>query len=167
MIKIKDFKELDFFITWRLLYRALLKKQLKVEEIIEYAIEQLESGNDRNEVCEIAGFCDSDLDYLLDILHELAREEKSDDEFEERKLRAVIIRDSLKLKKDNCIDGLMELTDLWIEFGCPKDSPHIIQGKHNNISPNEYYTDDNYNYLYKKNMDWLKDEILFLQNRQK
>lgn len=167
MIKIKDLKELNFTITWRLLYRALVKKQLQVEDVVEYAMEQLEAGNDRIEVCEIAGFCDSDSDYLLTILYDLAREENCDDEFEDRKLRAVIINDSLKLKKDNCIDGLMELTELWIALGCPKDSPHIIQDKDNNISPNEYYTDDNYNCLYAKNKDWLKSEILFLQNKQK
>lgn len=167
MIKIKDLKELNFTITWRLLYRALVKKQLQVEDVVEYAMEQLEAGNDRIEVCEIAGFCDSDSDYLLNILYDLAREENCDDEFEDRKLRAVIISDSLRLKKDNCIDGLMELTELWLALGCPKDSPHIIQGKDNNISPNEYYTDDNYNYLYAKNKDWLKSEILFLQNNQK
>ncbi|MBQ3546802.1 MAG: DUF2247 family protein [Lachnospiraceae bacterium] len=167
MIKIKDLKEVDFIITWRLLYRALLNKQLKVEDVIEYAIEQLEMGNDRIEVCEIVGLCDSDTDYLLNFLYELAKKEKSDDEFEDRKLRAVIIKDRLKIKKDNCIDGLMELTDIWLEFGCPEDSPHIIQGRYNNISPYEYYTEDNYNYLFKKNLDWLKNEIFFLKNNQK
>lgn len=167
MIKIKDLKELDFIITWRLLYRAVLKKQLRVEDVVEYAIEQLEAGNDRIEVCELAGFYDSDSDYLLNILYELASEENSHDEFEDRKLRAVIIRNCLKHKRENCIDGLMELTELWLELGCPKDSPHTIQGKDNNISPIEYYTDDNYNFLYEKNIEWLKKEILFLQGNQK
>lgn len=162
MIKIEDIKELNFTITWRLLYRGILKKQLGIEDVVEYAIEQLEKGNDRIEICELAGGGDSDLDDLLNILYELVNEENSQDEFEDRKLRAVIVNNYLKDKNNNCIDGLMGLTDLWMELGYPSDSPHIIQGKDNNISPIEYYTDDNYNYLYEKNRKWLKKEIAFL-----
>ena len=50
----------------------------------------------------------------------------------------------------------MGLTELWIELGDTADSPHIIQGKDSRISPVEYYTDANYDYLYKN------DEIHFL-----
>ena len=56
----------------------------------------------------------------------------------------------------------MGLTELWLELGDTADSSHIIQGKDNRISPVEYYTDANYDYLYKKNKCWLKDEIHFL-----
>lgn len=166
MIKIEDVKELKFTITWRLLYRGNLKKQLKVDDIVEYAIEQLEKGNDTIEICELAGCCDSDLDDLLNILYELVNKENSQDEFEDRKLSAVIVSNCLKDKNDNCIDGLMKLTDLWIELGYPSDSPHIIQGQDSNISPMEYYTDDNYNYLYERNIKWLKNEITFLLAHQ-
>lgn len=166
MIKIGDVKKLNFTITWRLLYRGILKKQLKVEDVVEYAMEQLEKGDDRIEICELAGFCDSNLDDILNVLFELANEENGQDEFEDRKLRAVIISNILKVKKNNCIDGLMELTELWMELGYPNDSPHIIQGKDNNISPIDYYTDDNYNCLYEKNCEWLRNEISFLLARQ-
>ncbi len=37
MIKIKNLKELNFTITWRLLYRAPVKKQLQTEAVVEYA----------------------------------------------------------------------------------------------------------------------------------
>lgn len=61
----------------------------------------------------------------------------------------------------------MGLTELWLELGDTADSPHIIQGKDNPISPVEYYTDANYDYLYKKNKCWLKNEIHFLIQNQK
>lgn len=61
----------------------------------------------------------------------------------------------------------MKLTNLWIELGCSKDSPHIIQGKDKQIDPIEYYTDDNYNYLFEKNKEWLKNEIDFILIHQK
>ena len=151
MIKIADIKELKLNITWKLLYRGLLEKQISINEIIEYAKEQLEKGDDRIEICELAGSSDYDLEDVMDTLYELAKEEKNPDDLEDRKLRAARVNKFLKDKNTNCIDGLMGLTELWLELGCTADSPHIIQGKDNSISPVEYYTDANYNYLYEKN----------------
>lgn len=167
MIKIADIKELKLNITWRMLYRAILEKQISISEIVEYAMGQLEKGDDRIEICELVGSNDNDLDDVLNILYELADEEKSQDDFEDRKLRAVRVNNFLKDKNTNCIDGLMGLTELWLELGYTDDTPHIIQGKDNNISPVEYYTDANYNYLYEKNKRWLSDEVNFLVIHQK
>ncbi len=90
----------------------------------------------------------------------MADEENSQDELEDRKLRAVLVSKYLKEKNSNCIDGLMGLTDLWIELGCLSDSPHIMQGKDNKINPIEYYTDDNYNYLFEKIRYGLKAKLI-------
>ena len=162
MIKIADIKELKLNITWRMLYRGLLEKQIPISEIVEYAMEQLEKGDDRIEICELAGSGDNDLEDIMNILYDLADEEKSQDDLEYRKLRATRVNNFLKDKNTNCIDGLMGLTELWLELGYTDDSPHIIQGKDNNISPVEYYTEANYNYLYEKNKQWLRDEVDFL-----
>ena len=166
MIKMKDIKELNFKITWKLLYRGILNNQLTTEDIVEYAMKQLEKGDDRMEICELSGLRDSEIDDILDILNDLANEENSQSEIEERKLRAAIVRNALNVKHDNCIDGLMELTELWVGLGYPKDYPHIFQGKDNNITPLDYYTDENYNYLYEKNRRWLEKEINFLVAHQ-
>lgn len=40
--KIADIKGLKLNITWKLLYRGLLEKQISINEIVEYAKEQLE-----------------------------------------------------------------------------------------------------------------------------
>ncbi len=167
MIKIADIKELKLNITWRMLYRGLLEKQIPINEIVEYAMEQLEKGDDRIEICELAGSSDNDLEDIMNILYELADEEKSQDDLEDRKLRATRVNNFLKDKYSNCIDGLMGLTELWLELGYTTDSPHIIQGKDNSISPMEYYTDANYNYLYEKNKSWLEDEVHYLIKNQK
>ena len=129
--------------------------------------EQLEKGDDRIEICELAGSSDYDLEDVMDTLYELAKEEKNPDDLEDRKLRAARVNKFLKDKNTNCIDGLMGLTELWLELGYTADSPHIIQGKDNSISPMEYYTDANYNYLYEKNKHWLKDEVYFLIHNEK
>lgn len=162
MIKIADIKELKLNVTWRMLYRGMLEKQIPISEIVEYAMEQLGKGVDRIEICELAGSNDGDLDDVINILYELADEEKCQDDFEDRKLRAVRVNNFLKDKNTNSIDGLMGLTELWLELGYTDDTPHIIQGIDNNISPVEYYTDANYNYLYEKNKQWLRDEVDFL-----
>ena len=167
MIKIADIKDLKLNITWRMLYRGLLEKQIPISEIVEYAMEQLEKGDDRIEICELAGSSDNDLEDIMNILYELADEEKSQDDLEDRKLRATRVNNFLKDKYSNCIDGLMGLTELWLELGYTTDSPHIIQGKDNSISPVEYYTDANYNYLYEKNKYWLEDEVHYLIQNQK
>lgn len=167
MIKIADIKELKLNITWKLLYRGLLEKQISINEIVEYAKEQLEKGEDRIEICELAGSGDYDLEDVMDTLYELANEEENPDDIEDRKIRAARVNKLLKDKNTNCIDGLMGLTELWLELGYTADSPHIIQGKDNSISPMEYYTDANYNYLYEKNKHWLKDEVYFLIHNEK
>ena len=167
MIKIADIKGLKLNITWKLLYRGLLEKQISINEIVEYAKEQLEKGEDRIEICELAGSGDYDLEDVMDTLYELANEEENPDDIEDRKIRAARVNKFLKDKNTNCIDGLMGLTELWLELGYTADSPHIIQGKDNSISPMEYYTDANYNYLYEKNKHWLKDEVYFLIHNEK
>lgn len=78
MIKIADIKELKLNITWRMLYRGLLEKQISINEIAEYAMEQLEKDN-RIEICELAGSRDYDLEDIMNNLYELANEEKSQD----------------------------------------------------------------------------------------
>ncbi|MBD5480195.1 MAG: DUF2247 family protein [Lachnospiraceae bacterium] len=65
------------------------------------------------------------------MLDELAEQENAQDDFEGRKIRAVIVSNALRVKNDDYINGLLDLTDLWIDLGCPNDSPHIIQGREN------------------------------------
>ena len=103
MIKIADIKELKLNITWRMLYRGLLEKQIPISEIVEYAMEQLEKGDDRIEICELAGSGDNDLEDIMNILYDLADEEKSQDDLEYRKLRATRVNNFLKDKNTNCI----------------------------------------------------------------
>ena len=68
-------------------------------------------------------------------------------------------------KNNDFIDGLLELTDLWCKLDYPKDSPHVIQGLDNFLSPTEYYTKENYDILYKKNYEWFVKELSFLQKQ--
>lgn len=162
---IENIKNLDINITWRLLYIAVQEKMISPEDVIEYAADILMQGDDRMAICELAGADKNDLEYIKEKLFELVQDENSDKDFEERKIRAVVISEELKEKNSNYIDGLMELTELWVRFGYPADSPHVIQGRDNNISLTDYYTQSNYDKLYAKNKEWLEKELYFLKNK--
>lgn len=166
MIRLENIKNLGLSITWRLLYIAICEKQLDEEDVIAYAIEKLEDGDIGSEICELAGLKADEPDDIRHLLLGLAKQENTQDNIESRKIRAAIVSNALRIKEDNCINGLMNLTDLWVKLGCPSDSPHVIQGRDNNITPEEYYTIKNYNFLYEKNMEWLKKELDYLRKRQ-
>lgn len=139
MISLECIKKLNLQITWRLLYIGVLEQQISTEDVIDYAIDRL-SNDSSIEVCELAGLNANESETMRDVLWHLVEQEKSNHEFEFRKLRAAIVSNTLKVKKENYLDGLMELTDMWIGLGYPSDSPHIIQGHGNNMSPKDYYT---------------------------
>ena len=171
MIKISELEKLGLKITWKLLYLGYsgysdFGKQISASDVIAFAIDQLVSDSCNNDICELASSYESEDEDILRILHQLAMNEKSNNEFELRKLKAAIVSNALKTKDPNCIDGLMELTDLWIELGYPSDSPHVIQGRENNMSPQDYYTEENYEKLYNKNISWLKTELEYLRMNQ-
>lgn len=163
MITLESIKQLGLPITWRLLSIAIYDGYLQREAAVDYAIEQLESGNEQMEVCELASTHPSEKDDICALLKRLVAQENTNHELEWRKLRAALVNEALKEKKENCVDGLVCLTELWIGLGCPSDSPHIIQGQNNSIEPKDYYSDQNYDLLYEKNTEWLKKELACLK----
>ena len=165
MKMIENIKNLNINITWRLLYIAVQEKMISPEDVIEYAADIFMQGDDRMAICELAGADNNDLEYIKEKLFELVQDENSDKDFEERKIRAVVLSEELKEKNSNYINGLMKLIELWVRFGYPADSPHVIQGRDNNISPTDYYTQSNYDKLYAKNKEWLEKELYFLKNK--
>ena len=101
MIEIKNFNQLGLFVTWRLLYIALCEKQLQEEDVIKYAIKQLEEGDDRSEVCELAGAYADEHEHIQNLLWELISQENTQNDLERRKLKAVIVDKALRIKNDN------------------------------------------------------------------
>lgn len=159
MINLEDIKKLKLKITWKLLYVCICEEQIHTESIIKYAVEKIQEGDERIEVFELAGAYAEEKEYICDLLLQLIENEDTLLELEKRKLRVVLLAKRLGKKNDNYIDGLMELSDSWIELGYPKDSPHIIQGRGNNIAVKDYYTQEFYDFLYERNVKWLKKEI--------
>ncbi len=167
MISIEDVKQLELKITWKFLYVCICEKQMLIETVIEYAMNKIEEGDERIEIFELAGAYIGEKEYICDLILRLGQNEESSLEFEKRKLRVILVKKVLEYKNDNYIDGLMDLTDLWIGLGYPQDSPHILQGIGNNIAIKDYYTQEYYDFLYQRNVTWLKNEVRSIINNQK
>lgn len=171
MTNIKEIEKLNFKITWKLLYLGfsgsnVFANQLLASDIIDYAIEQLENSDCDDIVCELAGEYNNNTENISNLLKKLAEKEKSDENLELRKWQSIIVAKEIENKNKNPIEGLINLGDIWIHLDFPEDSPHIFQGRNNNITPMQYYTDENYNKIYENHQRWLKNEIDFIIKNQ-
>ena len=170
MIKIRDFTEKGFGITWTLLdigFDGSVKfsKQLSGQDIIDYAIDRIEKGDESPDVVLLAGSHASNTEEISELLKKLSDDEKVDGDVEFRKWRVLYVSNHLPHVQDDYIQGLIELGDIWAYFDFPDDSPHVFQGRNNDIVPNEYYTQKNYERLLDAHKRWLDEEITHLRNK--
>lgn len=168
MIRINEIKQLGLSITWKLLYIGFSKKeifgqQFYLEDIIEYAIEQIELGEENQLVYELISIYEYETSLCSDILYELSEKENSNYEIEFRKIRVVIIYNSIITKNDDYIDGIYNLYDLYFKLGKPEDIPIIIQGVNNGIRAEEYYTEKTYEHIYNEIKNWVEHELKILK----
>lgn len=110
MINLKEFNQLNIDITWRLLHIGIIRNQIKIEDVIKYAIEKLEDGEECIEVCELAGTYANERDEVCELLWKLVEQENTENGIEERKIRVILVYDVLKTRNSNFIDGLMKRT---------------------------------------------------------
>lgn len=157
-------KELKINISWKMIYIGLCNGNISTYEVVDYAMKQIERGDTRPEIFELAGAYADDYEYILGLVQDLV-EVSLDESLESRKIRLAIVFEKIKNKNRNFVDGLIELTELWDSLGFPEDSPHIVQGVNNTLSPNEYYSQENYDELYRLNYEWFMKEWQYLQNK--
>ena len=168
MITLEDFKNNNLKINWKVIDIACLgseifKNELSYDDIISFSLEEFDEKNklilrivasDRDEYQEMG--------YLV---QELANIEKSEYKLAFEKWKLVYIKKNFPKLNKNVIQGLIELNDLWVKFDFPEDSPYILQGVINNISPQEYYTEENYIYLYNRHLKWIREKIDYLNGK--
>lgn len=164
MIKIRDFIEKGFGISWTLLNigwdgSAKFKRQLAGQDIIDFAMSKMEDGDESIDVVLLASSHATDAKEISELLKRLSDGEEVDDDNEFRKWRAIYVSKNLPDIQAEYIQGLIELGDIWVLLDFPDDSPHIFQGRNNSITPNEYYTKENYVKLLEKHQEWLEKEI--------
>lgn len=176
MIFLNDFEKIGFHVSWKLLdigyrYSADPNQQIPLDEIMHYAIERLELNFDDELILKLVGeynsnVSDIDKEKICNIIYALAKKESSDAQLEFRKWRVVLLIKRLEQLNENCIDGLISLSDFWTEFGRPPESPHVFQGIGNDISPESYYTEKNYETIRLNHYYWLENEIEFIKTNQ-
>jgi len=164
MIMIKDFFEKGFEITWTLLNIGFegstkFKRQLNGQDIINYAITKMEDDVETLDVVLLASSHIANTEEISELLKKLSNSEKVNADIEFRKWRAMYVSKHLPDIQNECIQGLIELGDIWVMFDFPDDSPHVFQGRNNTITPEEYYTQENYERLLEIHREWLDKEF--------
>ena len=69
------------------------------------------------------------------------------------------------IRARNEAEVIADAVDSCRKLDYPKDSPYTVQGRNNKISPNESYTQEKHDKLYKANCEWFRKELLYLQNK--
>ena len=143
---------------------------ISASELTAYAEERLASSNDvENDL--IVRLLSLDLavesrETITGLLKGLSDLDRCDPSFELRKWRLILLADLLDSLPHDSINGLVALSDFWLNFGFPPDSPHVIQGRGNTITPGEYYQDDNFQRLVARHRVWIRDEKANLKQHE-
>lgn len=114
-------------------------------------------------ISEVA-FCSDITDEVMDYLRFICDEENIDLKLSSRKWRYLALCLTMQELPDDCVYGLLKLNEFWRLWGEDAETPNIIQGVGNNISPTEYYTDEQYKLVIKHHQEWLKKENQELLN---
>ena len=81
-------------------------------------------------------------------LNALAKNEGASEEIQARKLRALLVFRCMETAPDDCVEGLIRWTEMWVS-----DCPCIVRGRRNALSPDAYYTREMCEALKKRNAD--------------
>lgn len=168
MTKLIEFSNYGLMITWSLInigYRGseIFKEELTAEEIINYSISRVVEEDDNPLVFELACEFAQNRNEVAVYVEKLTIQENKDYEIEFRKWRVLYVINHLPNPNMEYVKGLLELGDIWAFFNFPKDSPHVYQGRNNKLTPNQYYTQENFDKLLEKHREWIVKEIDFLQ----
>lgn len=170
MIKLHDFRDKRLNINWRTIQigwngPGKFLRQLTEKEIIDYAIELVTKAETQPEdIWTLAGLSVGSSDEIDIVLGRLVDIEKSDFDIEMRKWRVLLVNNALDNLKNEPLYDLIALTEVWEKFNYPADSPHIVQGFNNSITPQEYYDNKNLEITIKQHRDWVDAELKSLRN---
>jgi hypothetical protein len=165
MTKLENFNELGFSITWKLINLGFkgsnfFKNELSSKDIIDFAVSIMAREQDLDaDIVDLACECDVNVDEVDKYVKKLAEKENTEHDLDYRKWQVLYVLRHLPKPEAEFIGGLIELGDIWSQFDFPSYSPHIFQGRNNSITPEQYYTQENYNNLLHKHAEWIDGEI--------
>ena len=138
--------------------------QLSVADVSEHATHLLEANPDQpSEVLHLASTPDGSGDEFDQCIRRLAAHEGGDVVNETRNWRLFLLKRVMKTLGQDPIYGLLKLTEFWSGFDYPADSPHVVQGRHNALSPPEYYSDDMFRQIVHAHEEWINREESLLK----
>ena len=171
IMRLDELKKLGFDITWRTInigFRGsrVFGGELSTGDILNFSIQKVLEGDDNPIVLELIGEREENSDEISSYIDKLVLQENSDYSIEFRKWRVLYVIKHLPSPDDDFVTGLLDLGDIWVTFEFPIDSPHTFQGRDNNITPEQYYTYENFLEQRRKHEQWICNEIEFLRKQQ-
>lgn len=160
MTHLDDFKKLGFDITWKLISfgyisNSVFSNELLVDDIMDYAVDLYENETSNKLLLDLIVLEKDDSQNILNMIYKLSGKEKSDYSIEYKKWEILFVWKKMSITNQDYIDFLLDLSDLWLKLGCPKNFPCVIQGVNNNLNPEEYYTFQNYNTIIQEMKQWI------------
>jgi len=141
----------------------IFKNELSYDDIINFSLEKFDEKNKL--ILRIISSNRDEYQEMAYLVQELANIEKSEYKLAFEKWKLVYVKKNFPKLNKNIIQGLIELNELWFRLDFPEDSPYTLQGVKNNISPQEYYTEENYTYLYNRHLNWIRDKSNYLNGK--
>lgn len=172
MNRLQKISEMNINITWLFIeigYKGYknIEPIINKQEVYEYAYSVLENTDKDFEDIALLLSAKSDDYEFNQILNKLVKLENSDFELQVRKWVVYLTQNMISNIERDYLEGLLTMTGFWILLGEPKDCPHIFQGVGNNITQEDYYTEEMYNLLINKHKEWIKKEIKQIRDLEK
>jgi len=137
---------------------------LTLKDVDSFATGLLKSSMDSDESVAVLVAVESGSEETHAVLRRLAAMENCSVERELRKWRVVLLKEAMSCLPSDPLYGLLALTEFWERFDYPPDSPHVVQGRGNAISPSDYYSEWNYRTLVQKHVEWIGAETAALRS---
>lgn len=165
MIRLHEFKDNGLEVNWVTILIGLdgpgkLPSQIIPKDVVDYALELVSQSNRQpDNVWILADLSENDTSEIKRLVWELEKGEKVSREDEIDKWKVLLLQRILRELNNEPIYDLIKLTEFWEMFDYPKDSPHIVQGLHNDILPTDYYTEENYKEIVKNHKLWIEAKL--------
>ena len=168
---IEAFKKNNIQINWATINLGLrgpgkFDRQLSQIEISEFACSLIESDSSQPvEVFLLAGIVEEDTEIVYQHVSTLAGKEFYNPQIELRKWQIILLKSIMSELRQDPLYDLVRLTEFWEKFDYPDYSPHVIQGRKNNISPQNYYTFETLIDILNLHKKWIMDSMKIVNHQ--
>lgn len=136
-------------------------RMISPEELVEYAFDIWSASIDNHKCLNaLAILSKREFDEISGLVDCLANICKYDEEFEILKWQIILLRQQIDELPDDPFEGNMALAEFWLNFGYPDDNPIVVQGR--TITPQKYYTKQNYENLIIMHKNWVKSKLEYV-----